>query len=132
MSYVDPSSGGKFGAADIAQAISGGIETDPQATAQYNAEAADQQNSRKLNYGLAPEMYGRDKDINPGIYPQANGMASNAVAIQQDLPEGEDDTSASQQAISEMLSPLMGTNTGGLQANDGITGVNSPLSQGTM
>ena len=77
-------------------------------------------------------MYGRDKDINPSEYPQANGMASNAVAIQQDLPESEDDTSASQQAISEMLSPLMGTNTGGLQANDGITGVNSPLSQGTM
>ena len=132
MSYVDPSSGGKFGAADIAQAISGGIQTDPQATAQYNAEAADQQNSRKLNYGLAPEMYGHDKDINPSEYPQANGMASNAVAIQQDLPESEDDTSASQQAINEMLSPLMGTNTGGLQANDGITGVNSPLSQGTM
>ena len=133
MSYVDPSSGGKFGAADIAQAISGGIQTEPQATAQYNAEAADQQNSRQLNYGLAPEMYGNDEDVSPGMYPQENGLASNAVAIQQDLPEEEEgDTSASQQAIGEMLSPLMGTGTGGLQANDGITGVNSPLSQGTM
>ena len=77
-------------------------------------------------------MYGSDEDVNPSVYPQANGLASNAVAIQQDLPEEDEDTSASQQAVNEMLSPLMGTGTGGLQANDGITGANSPLSQGTM
>ena len=130
MAYVDPTSGGRFGAADIAQAIGGGIPTDPQATAQYNAEAAAQKSSRQLNYGIPNQMSGTEEDMTPSTYPQANGMASSVVDIDNDLPETEDE--ASSESVSEMLAPLMGTTTGGRAANDGITGVNSPLSQGTI
>jgi hypothetical protein len=76
-------------------------------------------------------MYGGDEDVNPGVYPQANGLASSAVAIQNDLPESEQE-GASAESISEMLGPVMNPTTGGQQANNGITGANSPLTQGTI
>jgi hypothetical protein len=131
MAYVDPTSGGRYGAADIARTLGQGVEVDPQAAADYEAQASDQQTSRQLNRGVAPAMYGGDEDINPGVYPQANGLASSAALIQNDLPTGESED-ASAESISEMLGPVMNPTTGGQQANNGITGANSPLTQGTI
>lgn len=129
LAYVDPSSGGRYGAADIARTLGQGVPVDPQAAADYEAEAANQQNSRKLNRGLAPDMYGYDEKVSPSSYPHANGLASSAAIIENDLPEeGE----ASSESISEMLGPVMSPSTGGTQANNGITGANSPLTQGTI
>lgn len=131
MAYVDPTSGGRYGAADIARTLGQGVEVDPQAAEDYEAQASDQQNSRQLNRGVAPAMYGGDEDVNPGVYPQANGLASNAALIQNDLPESEQED-ASADSIAEMLGPVMNPTTGGQQANNGITGANSPLTQGTI
>ena len=132
MSYVDPSSGGKYGAADIAQTIGAGVPVDTQAQANYDAEAAGQKTSNSLIRGRAQQMYGNDAKIAPNAYPHSDGSQNDAVVISGDENDSEDDTDASQQAVNEMLSPLMGTGTGGQYANDGITGVNSPLTQGTI
>ncbi len=131
IGYVDPTSGGRFGAADVARTMGADIPVDQSAANQYAAEAANQQTSRQMSYGEQPEMYGNDDGNNPSRYPQANGLASSAVAIANDLPE-EDQEDASPSAVNEMLMPLMGTETGGRQANNGITGANSPLTQGTI
>jgi hypothetical protein len=132
LAYVDPSSGGRYGAADIARTLGGGVPVDPQAAANYEAEAADQQNSRKLNRGLAPDMYGYDDEVSPGVYPHANGLASNAMVIPEETTEEVQDDNVSEDTISEMLGPVMNPTTGGISANNGITGANSPLTQGTI
>ena len=77
-------------------------------------------------------MYGNDAKIAPSAYPHSDGSQNDAIVISNDENDTEGDTDASQQAVNEMLSPLMGTGTGGQYANDGITGANSPLTQGTI
>lgn len=130
LAYVDPTSGGRYGAADIARTLGADVPVDPQAAADYEAQASDQETSRQMVRGAAPALYGNDENINPSEYPQANGLASNSVAIANDLPS--DTEPASTESITEMLGPVMSPSTGGLQANNGITGANSPLTQGTM
>lgn len=130
LAYVDPSSGGRYGAADIARTLGADVPVDAQAAADYEAQASDQESSRQMLRGAAPALYGNDENINPSEYPQANGLASNSVAIANDLPS--DTEPASTESITEMLGPVMSPSTGGLQANNGITGANSPLTQGTM
>ena len=130
LAYVDPTSGGRYGAADIARTLGADVPVDPQAAADYEAQAADQESSRQMVRGAAPALYGNDENINPSEYPQANGLASNSVAIANDLPS--DTEPASTESITEMLGPVMSPSTGGRQANNGITGANSPLTQGTM
>ena len=77
-------------------------------------------------------MYGNDAGVVPGLYPHSDGSQNDAMVISNDEIDTEGDTDASQASVNEMLTPLMGTGTGGQYANDGIVGVNSPLSQGTM
>ena len=129
LAYVDPTSGGRYGQADIARTLGAGVPVDAAAAQNYASQGADQENSRQLTRGVAPPLMGNDEDMNPGMYPQANGMASSSVPLENDIPAEEQ---ADPGAMAEMMAPVMAPSTGGLQANNGITGANSPLTQGTM
>lgn len=129
LAYVDPTSGGRYGQADIARTLGAGVPVDAAAAQNYASQGADQENSRQLTRGVAPPLMGNDEDMNPGMYPQANGMASSSVPLENEIPTDEQ---VDPGAMAEMMSPVMTPSTGGLQANNGITGVNSPLTQGTV
>lgn len=132
--YVDPSSGGKYGQADIGKALSGpALETyddyDPKSSP-VGGNRKPTNTSRSLTYGNSiPLPEGKiAQAATPGDYPQANGMASSATAVT--VPTGE--TTQEEGANAQTLQTLLSPTTGGQYANNGISGVNSPLTQGVI
>jgi len=133
LSYVDPSSGGRFGQADIARALSSrGI--DPEVLADYSAEPSPvggnnkpTNTSRSLNYGVANVL--PDKTPTPSNYVPTSMPAQPIAVVNEDgaVAEQPDET-----ANAQTLQALMGPSTGGLYANNGISGANSPLTQGVI
>ena len=135
LSYVDPTSGGRFGNADIARALSSRGMPD-EVLADYSAEPAPvggrakpTNTSRSLGYGIAnvlPDNKYLGQAQTPGGYVPSALPAQPIPVTNEAAPETED---AASQAT---LSALMGPTTGGQYANNGISGVNSPLSQGVI
>ena len=132
--YVDPTSGGQYGEADIARALSGS-----QDFSNFNMEDSPvggnnkpTNTSRQLNYGvrnIAPEGQQNGASATPGGYPPAN-MPMEAIAMPS--PAGQDPTLDNESANDATMQALLSPTTGGLAANNPITGANSPLTQGTM
>ena len=134
LSYVDPTSGGKYGNADIAKALSSrGIPDE--VLADYSAEPAPvggrakpTNTSRSLNYGVGsvlPEGKYLGQAQTPGSYvPSA--LPAQPIPITTETPEVEEE------ANNATLSALMSATTGGQYYNNGISGVNSPLTQGVI
>ena len=133
MGYVDPTSGGRYGAADVARAISG-----PAVMDDYNPQSSPVGGNRKPSNTTRSLTYGNSAPLpegqiaaaaTPGAYPQANGQASGATAVEV-TNEPEEETTET--ANAETLRTLLGPTTGGQYANNGISGVNSPLTQGVI
>ena len=133
MGYVDPTSGGRYGAADVARAISG-----PAVMDDYNPQSSPVGGNRKPSNTTRSLTYGNSTPLpegqiaaaaTPGAYPQANGQASGATAVEV-TNEPEEETTET--ANAETLRTLLGPTTGGQYANNGISGVNSPLTQGVI
>ena len=126
-SYIDPTSGGQYGAADISRAISAPDEGD------YSAEPAPvggasrpTNTSRSLNYGLteqAPDNVAAPTAYDPNTAASAGDLAFSEPASPTEDVEGEGASDSTMQAL---LSPT----TGGQYANNGLTGANSPYMTG--
>ena len=132
--YVDPTSGGKYGRADIARAISG-----PQEMDDYNPKSSPVGGNRKPSNTTRSLTYGNSVPLPegkiaqaaaPGDYPHANGLASSATAVPiiASPYEDEDTVTANSKTLETLLSPT----SGGQYYNNGISGVNSPLMQGVI
>lgn len=140
FSYVDPTSGGKYGQADIAKALSSrGYDPAALDEANMKAKAAPvggnnrpTNTSRSLNYGNVAQLPEGDiaQAVTPNGLPQASSpvtaVSYGTPATVTDVDETSD--SANVQTLSALLSPT----SGGMHANNGITGVNSPLTQGVL
>lgn len=134
LSYVDPTSGGKYGNADIAKALSSrGIPSE--VLSDYSAEPAPvggrakpTNTSRSLGYGIGnvlPEGKYLGQAQTPGSYvPSA--LPAQPIPITTESPEVEEE------ANNSTLSALMSATTGGQYYNNGISGANSPLTQGVI
>ena len=132
--YVDPTSGGKYGRADIARAISG-----PQEMDDYNPKSSPVGGNRKPSNTTRSLTYGNSVPLPegkiaqaaaPGDYPHANGLASSATAVPIIASPYEDEDTVT--ANSKTLETLLGPTSGGQYYNNGISGVNSPLMQGVI
>ena len=134
--YVDPTSGGKFGMADVSRAL-GGPNTDSVfEDVDYSAEPSPvggpskpTNTSRQLNYGIN-NVQPNDKSaesMRPNMLPQSSVPATAVI-----LPEAAGSENEGVEATDQTLQALLGPTTGGMQANDGLTGVNSPLAQGMI
>lgn len=133
FSYVDPTSGGQFGQADIARALTtqqeGDYSPEPSPVGGNNKPT---NTSRQLNYGLrniAPETVQNGMSTTPGGYVPSN-VPLDAVALPS--AAGQDPTLDKAEASDETLRALLSPSSGGLLANNAITGANSPLTQGTI
>ena len=133
LGYVDPTSGGRYGAADVARAISG-----PEIMDDYDPQSSPVGGNRKPSNTTRSLTYGNSTPLpegqiaaaaTPGTYPQANGQASGATAVEVP-PYDEEDTT--EQANAQTLQTLLSPTTGGQYANNAISGVNSPLTQGVV
>ena len=133
LGYVDPTSGGRYGAADVARAISG-----PEIMDDYDPQNSPVGGNRKPSNTTRSLTYGNSTPLpegqiaaaaTPGTYPQANGQASGATAVEVPSYDDEDDT---EQANAQTLQTLLSPTTGGQYANNAISGVNSPLTQGVV
>jgi hypothetical protein len=133
LGYVDPTSGGRYGAADVARAISG-----PEIMDDYDPQSSPVGGNRKPSNTTRSLTYGNSTPLpegqiaaaaTPGTYPQANGQASGATAVEVPSYDDEDDT---EQANAQTLQTLLSPTTGGQYANNAISGVNSPLTQGVV
>lgn len=131
--YVDPTSGGKFGRADVARALSGPALED------YDPEKSPVGGNRKPSNTTRALTYGNSQPLpegtisaaaTPSTYPQANGQASNATAVT--VPTFDEEEDGTEEANAQTLQALLGPTAGGQYANNGISGVNSPLMQGTV
>lgn len=139
FSYIDPTSGGQFGGADIARGLAGDLDNVESYAPQFNAAPAPvggnnkpSNTSRQLNYGIrniAPEGSQYGAATTPGGYVPGN-MPTQAIA----LPESasSDPTAQNESATDATLAALLSPTTGGYNANNPVTGANSPLTQGTM
>lgn len=133
LGYVDPTSGGRYGAADVARAISG-----PEIMDDYDPQSSPVGGNRKPSNTTRSLTYGNSTPLpegkisaaaTPGAYPQANGLASGATAVEVPAVEEDDGT---EEANAQTLQTLLGPTTGGQYANNAISGVNSPLTQGVI
>lgn len=133
LGYVDPTSGGRYGAADVARAISG-----PEIMDDYDPQSSPVGGNRKPTNTTRSLTYGNSTPLpegkisaaaTPGAYPQANGQASGATAVEVPAVEEDDGT---EEANAQTLQTLLGPTTGGQYANNAISGVNSPLTQGVI
>ena len=132
LGYIDPTSNGRFGRADIARALSG------PATEDYDPEKSPVGGNRKPSNTTRALTYGNSQPLpegtisaaaTPSTYPQANGQASSATAVTVPTFDEEEPT---EEANAQTLQALLGPTAGGQYANNGISGVNSPLMQGTV
>ena len=138
LGYVDPTSGGRFGSADIARGLAGDI-TNIEGMPDYSAEPSPLggnnkpvNTSRQLNYGIrniAPEGVQNGASTTPGGYVPG-AIPTEAVALPNS--SGNDQLEQNEEANAATLQALLSPTTGGYNANNAITGVNSPLTQGTM
>ena len=138
LGYVDPTSGGKYGMADISRALSRN-GYDDQTLADYTPEPSPvggpnkpNPTSRKLNYGLSTPLpegtIGSAETPGkyvPGAYP------APPIAVVSDNA-GRQAPDAEETANDATLQALMGPTSGGQYANNGISGANSPLMQGVV
>lgn len=130
MGYVDPTSGGRFGEAEIARALGSNIAGMDFSMDQTDGRSKPTNTSRALGYGVNNTV---DDSPTPADYIPSNGSKLKSQGLPTAIttePMEEDDSGeeASDATIAALLSPA----TGGINANNGITGVNSPLSQGTL
>lgn len=126
-SYVDPTSGGKYGQADIARALSGSDDYKMQ-DSPVGGNNKPTNTSRSLQYGIAnslPEGNNDSAAMVPNDLPHA-GDTPRVVEIPSNEVEMEETAS------DETLAALMSPTTGGQYYNNGISGANSPLSQGVI
>lgn len=139
LGYVDPTSNGKFGMADVAKALSSQGYTDEE-LADYAPEAVPaygiskpSNTSRKLNYGLTtPLPEGTiGSAATPGGYPPQS-LPAQPIAVVGEEPVRGYDSKNIEEANGETLQALLSPTTGGQYANNGISGVNSPLMQGEI
>lgn len=130
LGYVDPTSGGQFGQADVLRAL-GGVPEEGDYSMQpspVGGPSKPSNTSRSLNYGInnvLPEG-GVSEAAMPNKYAS---MPMEAAVMDSGLGEGEDTGESANDAT---MTALMGATSGGQYYNNGITGANSPLSQGTM
>lgn len=127
--YVDPTSGGKYGAADIARGLT--------APADYMMEDSPvggnnkpTNTSRSLNYGVNNVL--PDDKTAAAMRPNQNvpdAVPARAISYP---TAASDVTTDSEGASDATLQALMGATSGGQYANNGISGVNSPLMQGVV
>ena len=138
LGYVDPTSGGKYGYADIARALSRQGYTDEELN-DYSAEPAPvggnnkpTNTTRSLSYGnreLLPE--GKIAQANtPGAYE--SNLPQTVVAAPEEYADDTTGDETEEGASEDTLRALLSTTTGGQYANNGISGVNSPLTQGEV
>lgn len=140
FSYIDPTSGGKYGSADIAKALSS-RGYDPAALDEANMKAKSSpvggtsrptNTSRSLNYGNVSQLPEGDiaQAVTPNGLPQASIPASavsySSLAGLSEEMEGGSGENANSATLEALLSPT----SGGLYANNGLTGANSPRTQG--
>lgn len=129
--YVDPTSGGRYGQADIARALSGSEAGDELLDFQAKQSpmggiSKPTNTSRSLNYGNVAQM--PDTKTANGMLPNQVPQSNMPQTVIQ-YPESE---SSSQSGNEEALQALLGTTTGGQYYNNGISGANSPLTQGVV
>ena len=122
LGYVDPTSGGRYGEADIARSLGAKVPEGVFKMQPTDGVSRPTNTSRALNYGLAVQPEGQPT---PADYPPSNTVAL-PPAVTTEEPELDDNASA--ETVAKLLSPI----TAGRYYNHGITGVNSPLSQGTL
>lgn len=133
LGYVDPTSERRYGAADIARALSSdGTEYDwSMEKSPVGGPSRPTNTSKQLNYGLMPEE--PPKYSAEAISPARMNMPER-YAYAEPMNDDSDIVRGNKaaQATEETLNALLGPSTGGLAANNGITGVNSPLTQGVV
>ena len=126
--YVDPTSGGKYGQAEIARALGSNI-TD----LDFNMDKTDGRSkptntTRQLTYGIGTGV-GEKVGPTPADYPPSSTGIPTAITQR---PAGQDEELDGTEADDETMQALLSPITGGINANNGITGVNSPLTQGRL
>lgn len=112
---IDPSSGGRFNGADIANALSGAATDEELDMDQERSEPnKPYPTSRKLQYGIG----------NTGPEPFMDRYSTGQAALHSDAVEDPDNPPDIVDAATDLaLDPT----SGGMMANDPITGANSPL-----
>ena len=122
--YIDPTSGGKYGQAEIARALGSNLVDQNFNMEATNGVSRPTNTSRSLNYGVSDTV---DDAPTPADYPQSNSIALPA-AVESDPASTDETPEVTPEVLQELLNPI----SGGREANNGITGVNSPLAQGSM
>ena len=126
MTMVDPSNGGEFGHADIASALGGNTAPGAMMMDAEDSPVGGPRKpgptSRRLGYGIG------SNEVEPLGFPLAE--------VTSPIPQNESGvlvSDAVEQAASDYsMMPLMDPASGGVAANDPLTGANSPFSQGGM
>lgn len=137
LGYVDPTSGGKYGYADISRALSSQGYTDEE-LADYSAEPAPvggpskpTNTSRKLSYGVNNTL--PEGKIAAAMTPGdaiPSSMPGQPVAVTSEPAGSEEESEDTANAAT--MAALMSPTTGGYQANNPITGANSPMMNGML
>lgn len=125
--YVDPTSGGQFGQADVARALSGDWSMQDSPVGGNNRPS---NTTKSLTYGTANQL--PDNAPTPSDYVPASGPQLQAVAYPDSAVVTTEEEAQKGGASEATLEALLSPTTGGRLANNGITGVNSPLTQGTI
>lgn len=134
LGYVDPTSGGKYGRADIARALSSQGYT-PEELADYSQKPSPvggnnkpTNTSRSLNYGNVQQL--PEGKIADAALPNNYATPIQTVAINDanTIDEADAETSANEATMQALMNPT----TGGQYYNNGISGANSPMMQGQI
>ena len=120
FSAIDPSSGGKYGMADIASSLGAGTALDQNGNPYFPEQG--QQTSRQLAYGEGQELpSNRTGEGNtPSNYPQQD--SGDLVMID---PGYSTDKPEEEEASDATINAILGAESGGQYYNDGLTGNNS-------
>lgn len=137
FSYVDPTSGGKYGQADIAKALSSNGYNPEQLDMAMEKSPVGGNNrptntSRSLNYGNVAQLPEGNiaQAVTPNKLPQSS-IPSTAITYSDPAGTAEElEEGGSNNANSATLEALLSPTAGGIQANNALTGVNSPRTQG--
>ena len=127
--YVDPTSGHKYGQAEVARALGSNLAGQDFSMTPTDGRSKPTNTSRALNYGIneTAEDSPTPADYVPSNLAKTGGGLPTAISTE---PIEEDDSG--EEANDEVIAALLSPTTGGVNANNGITGVNSPLTQGTL